>query len=235
MFSKDLTIITNTYPVFKKSMKDNEDGNYLSQPLSVIKKKNYATTKEYMDEYNSALNEFVKGIYDCVCDKGSFYQYVESGPNEKLKLCDIGNGYYLYILQSDPYTILLNYEKADSINVVTKIPYVSNYNIHVQKYVQGDKTYKSTNTYNAFLNYTLINGIYPNLEANDPFYECFFDSIREVDLSKRYGCTRRALDVNNPKTGDKYNHFYYVVEEDRKSDIIIIVDYYSSPMKMKND
>lgn len=235
MFSKDLTLITNTYPVFKKSMKDNENGNYLSQPLAFIKKKNYATTKEYMDKFNSVLNEFVKENYDRACDKGCFYQYVGSGPDENLKLCDIGNGYYLYILQSDPYTILLNYEKADSIDGVTKIPSVSNYNIHVREYVQEDKTYKSTNTYNAFLNYTLINKIYPNLEANDPFYSSFFDSINKVDLSKRYGYTRRALDVNNPKCDDGYNHFYYVVEEDKQNDIIIIVDYYSSGLKFKND
>lgn len=235
MFSEDLTIITNTYPVFKKSMSDNENGNYLSEKLSDIEKQNYETTKEYMDIFNSALNEFVKEIYDNACDKESFYRYENSRPNENLKLCDIGNGYFLYILQADPYTILLNYEKADLINIVTKIPYVRNYDKHVREYKQGDKTYKTTNTYNAFLNYTSINNIRQTLDANDPFFKCFFDSIKEVDLKKRYGCTRRAIDVNNPKTDEGYNHFYYVVEEDKQNDIIIIVDYFSSSLKFKND
>jgi hypothetical protein len=187
MFSKDLTIITNTYPVFKKSMKDNENGNYLSQPLAFIKKKNYATTKEYMDKFNSELNEFVKENYDRAYDKGCFYQYEGSGPDENLKLCDIGNGYYLYILQSDPYTILLNYEKADSIDGVTKIPFVWNYHVHVREYKQGDKTYKSTNTYNAFLNYTSINGIYQNLDANNPFLNVFLIQLKKLISARNTG------------------------------------------------
>lgn len=235
MHTRDLTIVTNTYPVFKRSMNDNENGIYLSKTLSEIKKNSYMTTKEYMDDFNLALNKFVKDCYDSASETDDYYRYEGSGPNEHLRYYKIDDGYYLLVMQSDPYTILLNYEKADGTDIIMKIPRVSNYAIHVRELEQGDKTYKVINTYNAFLNYTSTYGIHQNLGANGPFFKCFFDSIKEVDLSKRYGRTRRALDVNKPMTGNEYNHFYYVVEEDKQNDIVIIADYGASALKLKND
>lgn len=234
MYTRDSTIVTNTYPVFKKSMRDNEKGVYLSKTLSEIKKDNYTSTKKYMDEFNLALNNFVRDCYDSARE---YYRNSDSSSNENIRLFKIDDGYYLYILQSKPYTILLNYEKVDNnTETINKIPMISNYEIHVREHEQVDKVFKVINTYNAFLNYTSMNGINQNLDANDLFFNCFFDSIKDVDLSKIYGHARRTINVNHQKKiGNEYHYFYYVVEEDDQSDIVIILDYYSYSLKLKND
>lgn len=103
-----------------------------------------------------------------------YYKYWGQRSNEHIRFYKIDNDYYLIILQVEPFTILLNYEKADDTDFITKIPMVRDYNIHVRKYIQNNKKFKVINTYNAFLNYTSKNGIRQNKEANNPFFACFF-------------------------------------------------------------
>ena len=235
MITRDLTLVTNTYPVFLKATTENEQGIHLTKTLSEIKKDGYTSTRKYYDEFNSALNRFVLDCFNSACEAEEYYKYEGQRPNEYIRFYKIDSGYYLMILQAEPYTILLNYEQVDDAEVINKIPMIPNYNVHVRNHRQNNKTFKVTNTYNAFLNYASLHNTYPNLSANAPFFNCFFDSIKDVDLSKRYGKIRFASDVNEPKTNGRYNYFYYIVEEDNQNDIVIIVDYFQTMVKIRND
>ena len=228
-------MVTNTYPVFVKATSENEEGIHLTKTLSEIRRGDYTSTKIYFNEFNSVLNRFVWDCFNNACESEEYYKYEGQMPNEHIRFYKIDSGYYLMVLQADPYTILLNYDEVDDAEVINKIPMIQNYDIHVRNYSQNNKKFKVTNTYNAFLNYTSTHGIHQNLGANGPFFSCFFDSIRDIDLSKSYGKIRLALNVNEPETKGKCNYFYYIVEEDTPNDIVIIVDYCQIMYKVSNE
>ncbi len=234
MYNIDGMVVTNTYPVFKKAMIDNENGLCLSKDLSKVKKNNYTNFKKYMDEFNTALNNFVCDCYDNAYPQEQFVDDLII-PGVNTRYYEIDNEYFLYTIKTDLYFILLNYGQFRDVEHVRKIPSVSNYDIHVKKLKQMGNDYEVTNTYNSFLNFTFYNDIYQNLDANDPFYECFFHSIENVDLSLHIGNERRANDVNYLSGKYRYSYFVYVVVKGVKENVIIIVDYYPSNFRFKND
>ena len=234
MYNIDGITVTNTYPVFKKAMKDNEKGLCLSNDLSKVGRKDYTSMKKYMDEFNTTLNSF---ICDCYNNTDPQEQFVDntviSGINTRYY--EIDNGYILYTLKTDLYFILLNYGKLEDVKYIKKIPRVSNYDTHVRGLRHNGNYYEVTNTYNSFLKFTSYNGIHQNLEANGPFYECFFDSIKDVDLDLHIGNERRANDVNYLQGRSRYSYFVYVVVKGINENVILIVDYYPTNLHFKND
>lgn len=216
MFTEDGKIITNIYPVFKKAMGDNQNGHYISEELSKIQRNKYKYYSDYANEFNLALNKYIKHCYDKI------------EPLEGLGLLFFVDNYYFILLEVDDYTILLNYDKEVKNNMLQLIPYVSKYEAHVKEYEQNNKKYKVTNTYFSFLNYTDSNSLKQSIESNEPFYDSFFNSIKSENLEKNVGKLRTIEDRNS--TSD--DNFKYIVIEDEvfeEKSMIIIVDYFTNP------
>ncbi|MDF2678771.1 MAG: hypothetical protein K0Q97_3125, partial [Bacillota bacterium] len=209
-------------PVFKKAMGDNQNGHYISEELAKIQRNKYKYYSDYANDFNLELNKYIKHCYDKI------------EPLEGLGLLFFVDNYYFILLEAEDYTILLNYDKKVENNMLQLIPHVSKYEVHVKEYEQNNKMYKVTNTYFSFLNYTDFNFFPQTIESNEPFYDSFFNSIKNEDLEIDLGKLRTIEDSNSMST-DKFK--YIVIEDEvfKEKSMIIIVDYITNPFFIISD
>lgn len=229
MYTNDLLLVANTYPALKKSIIDNEKGKYISRDLAYIKKYEYNSNLDYMFDFNIALNKF---IADCHDNPDAFY--IEHGVSTKanMRFYEIIDSYYLYVLKTEYYFILLNYGKITDLEYVHKIPHFKRHDWLSRNIRKEGKFYTVTNTYDSLLSFSEINGIKPNLNANELFYDCFFSSIVDIDLKLSTGEVKSAVDVINSAEKRIFKGFNFIVIDDFKNEIIIILDYYETVFKL---
>lgn len=229
MYTKDCLLVANTFPVFKKAIIDNEKGVYFSNELSFIRKDVYDSTSEYLFDFNMALNQFIANCYN---DKDSFFIEHEINSSANFRFYEVDNGYYLYLLKTEFYFIFLNYGKITDMESVHKIPHFKNNDSLSRCIKKEGKFFAITNTYDSFLSFADINGIKPNLNANELYYESFINSIYETDLLPSIGEVKGTIDIFHSKEKGIFKGFNYIVLEDVVNDIIIILDYYETVFKV---
>jgi len=222
MHRRGILKVTSTYPVFVKASTENESGLNFSMNLSNVKKKDYKKRTEYMDRFNLELNKYIEECYDRAED------YYLGKQNDSNVVFILFKGEYeisLYTLKTNNHLILLNFGNFKFNDIISEIPDIKDYDLHVKELSRGKQLYRVTSTYDSFQKFSDINDIYPNKELNKTFFDSFIKSIENIDLSLNKA-ERKVNEQDFFKVNEENTYFNYIVV----GDLIIITDYFKTSL-----